>query len=97
MEFTIDSQFKNYLSDASYVLLTTNSFQEALDMFEVINKSEYNGRKIYAEFRRGCGRFISGNILENYYSAAREEREKAHIDRRTKQKEAWTKKLSNSD
>ena len=92
--FEIDAQFKQFLSDASYVFITLNSFKEAMQMFELINTYEYSGRKIYAEFRRGCGRFISGEILENYFSASREEREKAHIDRRTKQKEAWVKKHS---
>lgn len=94
MEFNVDTQFKNYLSDASYIFITMNSFKEALQMFEIINKHEYAGRKVYAEFRRGCGRFISGEIVENHHSASREEREKAHIDRRTKQKEAWAKRHS---
>ena len=99
MVFDLDSQFSNYLSDASYVFITTNSFQEALELFNLINKYEYENRKIYAEFRRGCGKFISGQIVENYYSATREEKEKekAHIERRTKQKEAWAKKNNNSD
>ncbi|OMJ80095.1 hypothetical protein SteCoe_19743 [Stentor coeruleus] len=94
MKFNFDPQFKGFLSDASYVFVTANSFTEALKLFEAINTYDYNGRKVFAEFRRGCGRYISGNLNEDYYSAASEEREKAHIDRRTKLKEAWVKRHS---
>lgn len=94
MQFNLDPQFKGFLSDASYVFITANSFTEALKLFEAINTYDYKGRKVFAEFRRGCGRYISGTLNEDYYSAAREEREKAHIDRRTKLKEAWVKRHS---
>jgi len=39
---------------------------------------------IKADFRRGCARYISGKLVENYLTVNQLEHEKQHIDRRSR-------------
>lgn len=39
---------------------------------------------IKADFRRGCARYISGKLVENYLTVNQIELEKQHIDRRSR-------------
>jgi len=97
ISFSVESEFQHYVSDASYVFLALNSFSEALKVFRVLNKCEYHHRRLYTDFRRGCARFISGQMVENHFSASQQEKEKQHIDRRSRKKQAWEKQRENNN
>lgn len=94
MQFDFDPNLEKFLSDASYFYIESHSFLEALKIVQYINVSEYNERKIYANFKRGCGRYVNGIYFENFISPYQERQQKQHIERRTRMKEAFVKKIS---
>ena len=90
-QFKMDGNYEGFVSDASYVFVVLNSFLDAFKLFEVLDTKHYNHRLIKADFRRGCARYVAGDLVENYHSAAWIEKEKEHIDRRSRLKQAFVK------
>lgn len=94
--FGIDKSLENFLSDASYVYVKTNSFLEAYEFLQLFNLSEFYDKTIYADFKRGCGRYVDGCYFENFISPYHEEQQRNHIQGRTRRKEEYIKKYSES-
>lgn len=95
MKFTFEDGLENFLSDANYYYLEMNSFTEALTMIQFINSTDFSEKKIQAAFKRGCGRFVNGKLIENYISSNIERQQRVHIERRTRNKEAYLKRIAN--
>jgi hypothetical protein len=95
MKFGYEPGLENFLSDSSYFYLKMNSFPEALTIMQIINASDYANKKINAWFKRGCGRYVNGILIDNYISPNMEKNHKVHIERRTKLKEAYVKRIGN--
>jgi hypothetical protein len=73
MKFESTPEQNAHISDASYIYLMTNSFEEAFELFEILNLMTYRRRKLRVDFRRGCAKYIAGKICEGYHSASEEQ------------------------
>lgn len=81
--FSCPEQFKLSISDASYLYLELNDFHTAFRLCRLLNTETYRGRPLQVDFKRGCAKYIRGELVENYSSGMLREQQRAHISQRT--------------